>query len=170
MLGKVIHDPEHVESLDSEKPGLGLLPVTTTFAVSKETHRVKGEVQAGWGLLAEARGMPFEGYEIHMGETNGQEEASAFRIKERSGQFCDVPDGCLDAGGRVLGAYIHGLFHNQELRQAILTYVARSQGRYLDFAAPDLQRDEEYNKLAELVRHNLDMELIYAIAGLGEAK
>jgi adenosylcobyric acid synthase len=170
MLGECVHDPQHVESPDSEKPGLDILPVSTTFLASKETHRVKGRVQAGWGLFTEARGIPFEGYEIHMGTTDNQEGRAAFRINERSGQFCDVLDGCLGIGGRVLGTYIHGLFHNQELRQAILAYVARSQGRLLHFLDHNVQRDDEYNRLAELVRRNLDMELVYTIAGLRKVK
>ena len=147
-----------------------MLPLTTTFLASKETHRVKGRVQSGGGLLTEAQGIAFEGYEIHMGRTDSQQGRAAFHIRERSGQPCDVLDGCLDAGGRVLGTYIHGLFHNRELRRAILAYIARSQGRLLDFPDRELRRDDEYDRLAGLVRRSLNVELVYAIAGLGEAK
>ena len=40
MLGRVIRDPEQVESPVDEMAGLGLLPVETTFAASKATHKM----------------------------------------------------------------------------------------------------------------------------------
>ena len=67
MMGKRILDPHRVESGREATEGLGLLPVTTIFATTKETHRVVGEVMANSGVLRGARGLPVEGYEIHMG-------------------------------------------------------------------------------------------------------
>lgn len=165
MLGKGIEDPDRVESPVSYRQGLRLLPISTAFSSTKDTHQIKGDVVAHSGLLSEAGEMHFEGYEIHMGRTKC-DEGSVFRILERSGQACEVPDGCLDASGRVLGTYIHGLFHNRELRRAILRHIARSKGRLLDFASVDQQRDRGYDKLAELVRQSLKMDFIYAITGL----
>jgi len=170
MLGAYINDPEHVESAVPHTRGLGLLPITTAFLPTKETHLIKGNVMANRGLLTEARNIGFEGYEIHMGRTESDGGTVAFRIRERSGQPCDVFDGCLDAGGRILGTYIHGLFRNQELRRAILKHIARSKGRSLDFFSGDRQRDDEYDRLAELVRHSLNMDLLYAITRLKKGK
>jgi adenosylcobyric acid synthase len=165
MLGRYINDPEHVESALPQSEGLGLLPITTAFLPTKETHQVKGSVIAERGLLAQARNVSFEGYEIHTGRTeNG--EASAFRLRERSNKSCDALDGCLDVSGRVLGTYIHGLFHNQGLRRGILRQIARLKGQPISFVGGDHQRDAEYDKLAQLVRDSLDMDLVYSIAGL----
>ena len=58
MLGKMLYDPEKVESSITEMPGLGLLPMTTVFAGAKETHRVRGQVAQDSGLLAGAKGLP----------------------------------------------------------------------------------------------------------------
>ena len=44
MLGTGISDPHNVESSRSECKGLGLLPSSTVFAPSKETHRILGHV------------------------------------------------------------------------------------------------------------------------------
>lgn len=165
MLGQRIEDPDHVESPVSYAPGLGLLPISTVFLPTKDTHQIKGEVVANFGLLSEARELSFAGYEIHMGRTKC-DAGSAFRILERSGQPCEVFDGCLDASGRVLGTYIHGLFHNQELRRAILRHIARSKDRLLNFTSDDQRRDQGYDKLAELIRQSLNMGLIHAITGL----
>ena len=72
----------------------------------------------------------------------------------------------MDASGWVLGAYIHGLFHNFELRRAILHALARRKGVRLSLAAEDMELDQEYDKLADWVRNSLNMELVYRIAGL----
>ncbi|MBM2831574.1 MAG: cobyric acid synthase CobQ [Dehalococcoidia bacterium] len=165
MLGERILDPGAVESSDPVREGLGLLPVTTTFSASKETHQVKGKVDSGRGLLLLAGGLPVEGYEIHMGATRGAHGRKPFAIRERSGRTCKRADGCLDSSGQVLGTYIHGLFHNEELRRAILKQIAGSKGRHLE-PGPDFSREAEYDKLAELIRRSLNMELIYEIAGL----
>ncbi len=49
MLGARISDPDNVESSQPESAGLGLLPSTTVFAGSKETHRVRGRVLSAGG-------------------------------------------------------------------------------------------------------------------------
>jgi len=170
MLGRYINDPEGVESKVRRSQGLGLLPITTAFLPTKETHQIKGSVIADRGLLAEAQGVIFEGYEIHMGRTGSDETGAVFRIRERSAKPCDGSDGCLDASGRVLGTYIHGLFHNRELRRGILSHIARAKGQPLSFAGDDHRRDVEYDKLAKLVGDNLDMDLVYSIAGLRKVK
>ena len=67
----------------------------------------------------------------------------------------------------MLGAYLHGLFHNVGLRQAILYALARRKGVHLSLATEDMALDREYDKLADWVRNNLDMDLVYRVAGLG---
>jgi len=170
MLGKLINDPEHVESAIPCQEGLGLLPITTIFLSTKETHQIKGNVVASHGLLAEAQNIDFQGYEIHMGRTEIDGNGGAFRIRQRSGKSCDLFDGYLDTSGRVLGTYVHGLFHNQELRHAILRNITRSKGQPAGFSNDDYQQDHEYNKLAKLVRCSLNMELIHAITELRTGK
>ncbi len=75
-------------------------------------------------------------------------------------------DGAMDESGNVLGTYIHGLFHNVQLRRAILEKLAERNGKALP-AAPDMEAmDTEFDKLADWVRSSLDMDLIYDITGL----
>ena len=171
MLGTHLYDPEGIESDCPEKDGLGLLPLTTVFAGRKETHRIQGEVAAAAGLLANAGGATIQGYEIHMGQTTGEGVARPFRISDRS----DVPvtaatafDGAMDAAGQVLGAYIHGLFHNAGLRRAILAELARRRGVTLPAAAQETALDAEFNKLAAWVRPSLRMDAIYQMTGLDQ--
>jgi len=169
MLGNKLYDPEGVESTIKEMDGLGLLPMATVFAGHKETHRVRGKVVQDSGLLAGAKGLPLHGYEIHMGRTTAENVSAAFHIEDRS----DVPvseetsfDGVLAPSGRVLGTYIHGLFHNGELRRCILRALARAKGVTLPPLVGDHSIDQEYDKLADWVRASLNMDLIYQMSGL----
>ena len=195
MLGVRILDPEGMESPKAEMEGLGLLPVATVFGGVKETHRVKGEVRESPGILQGAGGFPLEGYEIHMGCSfyseqrpdlmGGQTSQSTqsdiqrksgvthpFHIQEMSGRTRNQPEGLIDPSGRVLGRYIHGLFHNAGLRKAILRRLAQWKGVTLPEGdtrqSPNRlrTREEEYDKLARLVRSSLNMELIYRLASL----
>ena len=171
MLGEAILDPLGVESDNPEVRGLGLLSVTTTFVPEKETHQVAGTSASNIGLLAGSDGLSFEGYEIHMGNSRSSGEASEnnrpFRIATRSGVPVDGFDGALSEDGWVLGTYVHGLFLNTELRRSIFSRIAARKGVKTDFAADDFSQSEEFDKLATLIRNSLDMDAIYAIAGLG---
>ena len=169
MLGTKVSDPEHIESSISELDGLGLLSLTTVFEGSKETHRISGKVIQATGLLAGASGVPVRGYEIHMGRTSGEGFAPPFLIEDRG----DAPvaghgdmEGALDASGNVLGTYIHGLFQNVELRDAMLRELARRKGVPLPDVASVLDLDREYDKLADWVRSSVDMDLVYRMSGL----
>ncbi len=169
MIGTHLQDPDHVESSLTEMAGLGLLPTSTVFAGSKETHRVKGVVSIDRGLLQGAKDLPVQGYEIHMGRTTGSDAGAPFQIHDRA----DAPvthgndtDGCLDASGWVMGTYIHGLFHNGEFRRSLLQALARRKGVRLPESADDVGLDREYDKLADWVRSALDIELIYDMTGL----
>ena len=161
MLGTMILDPEHVESSDPKALGLGLLPVTTTFFPVKSTHQVRGHVLAGKGLLRNSCGLPLSGYEIHMGKTNGVNILAPFRIDERSRRASQDYDGCLSSDGRVLGTYLHGLFHNKALRHSILSELAAGKGMAFDAKNKFCSSEEQYDRLADLVRDSLDMELVY---------
>ena len=95
-------------------------------------------------------------------------DSAPFLIQERSGQPCNLPDGYLDPSGRVLGTYLHGLFHNQELRRALLR--ALDTANEMPQAPPVGPQQDPYDALADLVRQSLDMDLIYQIAALKAPK
>ena len=165
MLGERILDPERIESHDSEIQGLGLLPVETTFSASKSTHQVRGRVVRAEGLLLKASGLTISGYEIHMGQTTGTEEEPPFLLEEQSGRACHRPDGLMAPGGNVFGTYVHGLFHNDALRRAILEELAERKEAALPSAGIPFSKDDQYDRLADLVRNSLDMDLVYRALG-----
>jgi adenosylcobyric acid synthase len=163
MLGLAVLDPQGVESDRAQARGLGLLPVSTVFRPAKTTHQVEARVEADRGLLEGCRGMAIRGYEIHMGESWGEAD-SPFLLVSRSGEACRVPDGALSRDGWLLGTYIHGLFHNRDLRRRLLRNLARRKGVSLPESTEG--EDDPYDRLAALVRAHLDMGLIYRLLGL----
>ena len=166
ILGELILDPEHVESGQSQMKGLGLLPVATTFVPSKSTHQMRGTVISLSGLLQSAQGLSITGYEIHMGRTNQNGLDSPFLIEERSTRPCRDQDGATSVDGNVLGTYVHGLFHNEGLRRAILKELSIKKGVSLSLTNAVFSKEEAYDRLADLVRGSLDMDYIYRIMGV----
>jgi adenosylcobyric acid synthase len=163
MLGSVIHDPNQFESMNRRTPGMGLLPVATHFLAVKSTHQVKARATARFGLLAKVKDVTIIGYEIHMGHTAKNGTTRPFRIEQRSGDSCSDGDGSLSADGNILGTYIHGLFHNDAFRRAILDELAERKGKSLAPSPAEFSADEQYDSLAAHVRANLNMELIQRI-------
>jgi adenosylcobyric acid synthase len=156
ILGRRIVDVEGVEApAGSAVEGLGLLPVDTQFTSVKATQRVAGVVDAAEGIWATAHGQRVDGYEIHMGETAG--EASPFlELDGRS-------DGAVAPGGRVAGTYLHGIFHNDGFRTALLAALGRPEGVALRARE---RREDEFDRLASVVREHLDLPRICAMLGL----
>jgi adenosylcobyric acid synthase len=152
MLGRVIRDPDGVESSAAEVAGLGLLPVETTFVREKATHQARARVGGGPGWLGAAAGVPADGYEIHMGRSHGG--TPWLEITRRNGEV--VEDGAVSADGRVWGCYLHGLFANAGLRRAWLAGLGRQPVE----AAP---ADDSLDRLAAAVEAALDMERLETI-------
>lgn len=105
MLGRTISDPEGIEGPPGSLPGLGLLDIETVLRGPKRLAEVAGETIAD--------GVPFSGYEIHIGHTQGPDCARPL-LRLADGR----PDGAASADGRILGSYVHGLFTDDRQRNA----------------------------------------------------
>ncbi len=170
MLGQTVLDPLHTESELTELAGIGLLPVVTTFEAEKLTHQVEA-AQGEQTLLGVSRSLtPLSGYEIHMGRTEFVGPVfPAFAITRRSGEPVDFADGVVSENGLVLGTYIHGIFDNDEFRRSLLDALRLRKGlpalagQTLTYSA---QKEAAYDRLADLVRANLDMAAIRRAMGL----
>jgi adenosylcobyric acid synthase len=171
MLGQEIYDPEHTESVVEHVHGLGLLPIATTFVANKMTHQVTACSENNAFLGINYSGYELKGYEIHMGRTDFLENVQyAFTIKARSGETVAANDGVVSENGQVMGTYIHGIFDNDALRRAILNALREHKGLtalpYTRSMAAEKQAS--FDRLAKVVRENLNMELLYKIIGKEE--
>ncbi len=159
MLGDTVSDPEGVEGGGTLK-GLGLLPADTVFQGEKTRTQVAGRFRAPAGLFAGMGGVPFEGYEIHMGRT----DSSAQPLVE----FADQTGAAHTDGltvGNVWGCYVHGLFDKGSCAAALVNCLLRAKGLDRQAASVDWQEyaQLQYDKLAEGLRASLDMEQIYRV-------
>jgi adenosylcobyric acid synthase len=149
--------------VEKEVRGLGLLDVITEFVPEKSTTQVKAQVTADAGLLAGMNGREVTGYEIHMGQTKVNEKTSPFRITETPQGAVDYSDGAINEKGTVIGTYMHGLLHNDTFRETFLNNLRHYWGLTGNDKSVNVDKEKEYDKLADLVRGNLDMPLIYRI-------
>jgi adenosylcobyric acid synthase len=157
MLGQSISDPEGAEAVPgAQTAGLGLLPIVTVFAGNKHTVQVQATLQAPIGPLAPLRDSPIRGYEIHMGRSEPVDHSISplCQIISSEGKHFD---GAVSPNGLVWGTYLHGLFDNDVLRHAWLRSLGwQGAGQLFD-------RQQAYNRLADHVRAQLDMNLLYQI-------
>ncbi|WP_053956631.1 cobyric acid synthase [Inediibacterium massiliense] len=168
MLGRKISDPHETESSIKEINGLGLLDTETIFELEKTTTQVKAKVIAKEeNLFSEVLDMDIEGYEIHMGQTKLGKEATPFhRIIKRLGEEVNIEDGAINKEGNVMGSYIHGVFDNIGFTRKILNNIRKAKG--LDEKQSSVEtfkefKEKEYEKLAKIVRENVDLDKIYKI-------
>lgn len=146
MMGHEIHDPEQVEGSVTFMPGLGILPVITTLTDEKKTVQSTFTFRNDPGNCL--------GYEIHMGQTE-------LLAGEPLTQHADgSPDGCF-LNEKTWGTYLHGIFDNLPVIQSVLKSCGK-ETRLQEFNYPEY-KNEQYNKLAELLRESCDMEYVYSI-------
>ena len=162
MMGKSISDPQQVESQETFAEGLGLLDNETVFEGVKTTTQIKAKVIADVGLLQGMKDVAVTGYEIHMGQTCSQGYPPAFKIVQIPDEEKGYFDGAINGNGLLLGTYIHGVFHNGDFTRAFLNRLRIIRG-LAEVPTNCLSKDEQYDKLAEVVRQNLNMPKIYEI-------
>ena len=148
MLGTSIRDPQGVEAAGvTEVKGMGLLPMDTVFQgekVQQQTGGVFGEIP---GVLHSLSGLPYTGYEIHMGRS--QQKLAP-----------------LVSQDNVYGSYIHGIFDGEGIAQAVIRDLAAKKGidpGTLTVFDPERYKQEQYDKLADAVRGGLDMDFVYKV-------
>jgi adenosylcobyric acid synthase len=146
MLGKSVSDPHGVEGPAGEAEGLGLLDIATVLTGEKTLSQVEG--------VCIANGAPFQGYEMHVGETDGSDCARSL-LRFANGQL----DGAVSGNGQIAGAYVHGLFVDDRQRAAWLALLGTASS--VDYEATI---ERTLNALASHCEAHLDCEGLLAAA------
>jgi adenosylcobyric acid synthase len=124
MLGEALIDPH---GIDGNAPGLGLLPLVTVFDEDKTVQRTQRAVWMMWLAVGGAVWHPVQGYEIHHGQT-AQHPAMA-----AAGNVAQavLPGGLgwQNTAGNVLGCYLHGLFEDPAVLQALFGAASPHAGQ-----------------------------------------
>lgn len=146
MMGQTVEDPDHVESDLEAMPGLGLLPVRTILQSIKTTQQRQFTYRDQPNTCL--------GYEIHMGHTTvlGQTKPLA--------QLSDgQPDGYF-LNGKCWGTYLHGILDNSVVIDDLLAgHTTQAGESTIDFRQ---FKEQQYDRLAALVRAHIDLKQIYA--------
>ena len=179
MLGMEISDPTG-EEYGGTVQGMGLLDTKTVFRPEKHRTRVHGTFGEMKGILKEMEGLPFEGYEIHMGKTELLEGCPMNQIhdtvKKKDRQIPDMePENRIEnstdgiSHGNVYGTYIHGIFDKEKIVSEIVKSLAEKKGLSMEeVEGVDLKafKESQYDLLADTLRKHLDMKAIYQIMGM----
>ena len=145
MLGRHIADPDGIEGPPGSAEGLCLLDAETVLGGDKVLVEVAGKTVA--------EGVPFKGYEMHVGRTTAT--ARPLLALDRGGT-----DGAIDASGRVIGCYIHGLLADDRQRRHWLQWIgAASSG--LDYEAGI---DVTLDRLADHLEEHVDCTRLLDLA------
>lgn len=134
MLGEALVDVHGVES-QGNAPGLGLLPLVTSFEQHKTVRRRStrfGQLTGAWAALS---GVAVSGYEIHSGRTTQHPAMAAKGDVAR-----EVMAGLAwqNTAGNVLGCYLHGLFEDAAVLQALFGVQAPTLDEVFDRLADTL--------------------------------
>lgn len=172
MLGMKISDSHGVEGRREDIKGLGLLPCETIL----ERDKVTSQIKALPLIFEEWREEEYvSGYEIHIGRTKFRDRdrvrdgiIPAFKIAERSGSVSNILDGVISKDRRIMGTYIHGLFENDRFRHLFLNDIRTKKGLFLNKEKEPIysysqKRIEYIDRLADAVRDNIDMKMVYAM-------
>jgi adenosylcobyric acid synthase len=146
MVGRAINDVQGIEGPPGTAPGLGLLDVESTLSAEKRLEPAQGVTFDG---------VPFSGYEMHMGVTEGPDTARPFaRLADGSAE------GAMSADGRVIGTYVHGLFADDRQRAAWLARFAAG----LTQVSYDSAVDAILDRLAAHLEAHVDVDRLLTIS------
>ena len=148
MLGATVSDPDQVEAAGITKVnGMGLLPMDTVFRGDKVQRQTEGVLPQVGGPLSGLSGLCYKGYEIHMGRSEGS----------------IAP---ISVGENVYGSYIHGIFDEGGIAQAVVADLCRGKGLSPEAAESfdlDAYKQQQYDILADAVRGGLNMDFVYKV-------
>jgi adenosylcobyric acid synthase len=162
MLGTIISDPLNIESNLLSIKGMEILDAETIIESEKVMTRVEGQV-----TLSGFKGSIY-GYEIHMGKTIvAQGCNNLITVNQENGKVINKIDGVFNKKETIFGTYIHGILDSTDFREYLLNKI-RIKKSISHRKSPVYEgfRDEELNKLANIVREAINIEKIYEIMAL----
>ena len=149
MLGEALIDTHGIEPMAlGNAPGLGLLPLVTAFDADKTVRHTQTRFTELVGPWAALSGVEASGYEIHHGQTAQHPAMAAQGDVARA----VLPDGLgwQNAVGNVLGVYLHGLFEDPAVLQAL-------------FGAGVPTLESVFDGLADFIEHHVEPGVLAAL-------
>ena len=156
ILGKKIYDKKGIESKRKEVSGLGILPINTYFLKEKMLSQIKAK-EIGSNI-------EINGYEIHHGQTKiNNNSRPVFKIINSENKKKNYFDGAITKDKRCWGTYLHGIFDNDLFRKNYLNKIRKIKRMACINKTTSYNVETEFEKLANLVRKNIDIKSVYEI-------
>lgn len=155
MLGCEILDPLHIESTNPRITGFNLLPLTSTFYAEKQLTCVEN--------IQTPLDCPICGYEIHhakSAEIPSARNPITDYFSDKNGNIYGY------AGKNVWATYIHGLFDDDVFRLKFTNHVRTLKGLNLVSSCTPYTLETSVNRLADIIRQNVNMDAIYQSMGI----
>jgi adenosylcobyric acid synthase len=92
----------------------------------------------------------------------GRDSAGLNMARSRGGE--GSTDGAVSPDGLIAGTYLHGLFHNVDVRRALLSALAARRG--VTWTPGSQGAVDPFDCLADAVAAHVDLERLYAACGL----
>jgi adenosylcobyric acid synthase len=143
MLGEALIDTHGIES---NGPGLGLLPLVTVFKPLKSLRVNQARFRAVGGPWAALSGVSMRGYEIHQGRTFQHPGMEAAHIAMPAGLAWQ------NAAGNVLGLYLHGMFEDSAVVRALFGAAVPTLDSVFDGLADFSERHFAAGAIPDLIR------------------
>lgn len=166
MLGIEITDDGGFEGGGSSK-GLGLLPIRTRLAGEKITRRAEARLLHPLLFGRQVSITQTRGYEIHLGATEYEADATPLLQLRREGSASFIADGAMNPDGRIIGTYLHGVFDDDAFRHSFVE-AARSDCQLVPPQSHSnflVEREARFDRLAEHVRGAIDLKMILGWIG-----
>ncbi len=150
MLGNMIEDPDCVEEGGSMR-GMEMLAVKTKLLSEKTRRQTEGKINILSGIFEKLSDLEFAGYEIHMGKTVYTDRDADEKLP------------VVVQNKNIYGTYVHSIFDKGCIASEIVNALADRKGVKLDGSAVDydILKEHEYDRLADIIRKNMDMKAIY---------
>ncbi|MBC5767704.1 cobyric acid synthase [Ramlibacter albus] len=139
MLGEALVD---THGIDGNAPGLGLLPLVTHFEPDKTVKRTAtrfAELAQPWAALSH---VSVSGYEIHHGRTLQHPAMAPAR---------ELIPALAWQSGSVLGVYLHGMFEDTAVLQALFGAAAPTLDSVFEGLADFIDRHFDRGRLQALI-------------------
>ncbi|MCY4227690.1 MAG: cobyric acid synthase [Gammaproteobacteria bacterium] len=146
MLGRTVSDPKGLEGKPGKTQGLGLLNVGTTLSENKQLTQVKA--------VHAKSGHNFDGYEIHMGTTTGEDCSRPYAFVDGRAE------GAISEDGLITGLYLHGMFTDDKFRTRFLEECG-TQGSGFGY---DASVENVLDDLADHMQCHLDVDGLFDLA------
>ncbi|MGL4875726.1 MAG: cobyric acid synthase [Clostridium sp.] len=158
MLGEEIEDLYSIENKGDKEPGLGLIPLKTTYDFVNKTTIAKGNVCNMTNSLKPLSGIKLYGYESIEGDSDMLEGSEALMVDKMNNII-----GLSNKEGNVFGTFMHGIFESKDFRKGLLKILKEKHGvvtsnKNLEEESFKEYKERRFTEFYNIFKENINLE------------